>query len=187
MSGKSNGDAFEQLIRWQNERYKAKGIAVIEKQPTEFIPLRNPRGGIYGVKVENKATVDFIGRYYCEPIAIEAKTTEDNRIRLLEVENHQATFMDQWTSNGSAIGYVLVSFSFEEFYMVPWHVWSLCRKHWVNKKGSKAEPAYFPTADFTYNGMGSFHKDELPEAWKVKCNGQNGLPYLEVIHDARAE
>lgn len=182
MSGQSNGDAFEELIRWQNQRYLAKGEAVILKQATEFIPLRNNRGRICGAKVENKATVDFIGRVGTMPIALEAKHTASDRISLLAVEDHQSEFMNQWMkdSDEDCFGFVLVSFKLEEFYMVPWGDWSECRRAWKGKSGSKAEPMHTKTTGWEYNGMGSIHKKDMHPTWKVKCNGQNGLPYLEV-------
>ena len=83
--------------------------------------------------------------------------------------------MDAWIGGG--MGYVLVSFRMCEFFMIPWPIWSICRREWKARKGAKA--GSLPLGDFHYNGMASFHKDELTEIWRVNCNGQNGLPFLE--------
>lgn len=175
-----NGAAFEELIAWQNQRYKAQGIAIIEKQATEFIPIRQG-GKIVTAKVDKKATVDYMGRMRKKPIAIEAKHTNNDRISLLAVEDHQAEFLEQWTKDGEGLGYVLVSFGMCEFYMIPWNVWSECRRRWKTKVATRAVPFKTPDFEFLYSGKGSLHKDELKSSWRVNCNGKNGLPFLEAI------
>ena len=55
-------------VSWRRLR-----TAIIEKQHTLGKPLRNGTGGIVSAKYEEKATVDFMGRYGKRPIAFEAK------------------------------------------------------------------------------------------------------------------
>lgn len=40
----NRGKPFEDFINFANEKYQAKGIAVMHKVPTEFIPLRGAHG-----------------------------------------------------------------------------------------------------------------------------------------------
>jgi len=190
---KNAGETFEELIRWQNQRYKAAGEAIIIKVPTEFKPIRNAEGRIYTSKVEHKSTVDFIGRIGRYPVAIEAKHTEADRISLIEIKDHQAEFLDAWSRSGFAS--VIVSFGMREFYLVPWDVWGTARKLWQQKTGNKAAKVQIHYTNkrkslvgveahvqtWHYNGMGSIHKNDMDPAWKIGCNGQNGLPYLEAI------
>lgn len=47
----NRGMAFEELIKYTNERYRNSGIAIVEKIPTEFVPIRNRYGKVIGCKV----------------------------------------------------------------------------------------------------------------------------------------
>ena len=134
----NRGKVFEDLIRIANARYEEQGTAIIEKMPTEFIPLRNGYGKVCGVKVEHKSTVDFIGRYKQYPIAIEAKNTNSGAIRFDEVQLHQAYFMDIWTRQPGTIGMVLVSFNLDEFFAVPWAFWGAAYDLRVREGNSRA-------------------------------------------------
>ena len=69
----NRGMAFEDFIRFANDRYRARKEAAICKIPTEFIPIRDRSGKVVSCKVEEKSTVDFIGRVKNMPIAMEAK------------------------------------------------------------------------------------------------------------------
>jgi hypothetical protein len=112
----NRGKPLEDLIIQSNELYRRRKIAVIEKQPTEWIPLWDPRTGrVCGAKVEHKATVDFLGSFAGRPIAFDckhvsrSKSKKGDRISLSEVQSHQAEFLDDWTRDGCP-GFVLVSF-----------------------------------------------------------------------------
>lgn len=130
----NRGKALETLMRFANERYAAAGLACIEKQATEFIPLRNKRGQICGAKVERKSSVDFLGRYQHYPIAIEAKSSSTDTIRFDEIQTHQADFMDSYTSEPGTIGLVVVSFEGSRFFVIPWFFWSAAYDERVRKR-----------------------------------------------------
>lgn len=119
----NRGMAFEEYINYANGRYEHAGIAMLQKIPTEFIPLRDRMGRIVSVKVEHKSTVDYIGRYKEYPIAMEAKNTNSDTIRWDAVQPHQAAFLDKFTSQPGTIGLVLVSFNLERFFAIPWAFW----------------------------------------------------------------
>ena len=124
----NRGMTFESLIEYANCQYRAAGTAIIEKQHTHFVPIRNGAGQIITCKVEEKATVDFMGRFGHTPIAFEAKHSSEDKIALKRVEPHQCEFLKNWTKREAAIGFVLVSFRFEEFYLIPWSYWQAAIK-----------------------------------------------------------
>ena len=110
----NRGKNFEELIQYTNARYRNSGIAIVEKIPTEFIPIRNKCGNVINCKVDRKAPVDFMGRYRNIPVAIEAKHTSTDRIRFSEVKDHQAQFLNGFVGeHGLGFGAVLVSFKMQ--------------------------------------------------------------------------
>lgn len=117
------GGAFEDLINIMLERYIAQKRAVIKKVPTAWVPIRGANGRIVSAKVEEKSTVDYVGTYRGRPIAFEAKHTKDKEIRWDRVEPHQAKFLDDWERIGDGISFVLVGFSVERLYVIPWQAW----------------------------------------------------------------
>ena len=64
----NRGMTFEALIEFANARYKANGT-----------------GKVVNCKVEEKATVDFMGRFGARPIAFEAKHCSKDVIALNRV------------------------------------------------------------------------------------------------------
>ncbi len=118
----NRGQALEELIKLQNNKYARQGIAVITKIPTEWIPIRNHTGKIVTAKVENKAAVDFLGTYEGVPIAFDAKQTKEKRISWKRLEPHQWEFLQKWEECGG-IGFVLVSWNIKEFFVIPISEW----------------------------------------------------------------
>ena len=173
----NRGQNLEHFIRYANAVYQHQGIAVITKQPTEFIPLRNGYGQITGCKVASKATVDFIGRVGSRPIAIEAKETKTTTIRFDRVEDHQAAFMDDFTKDGAGEGLVLISFNLNSFYAIPWAFWKAARDAWIEAPKSKVTITHNGQT-WTTPGKASVREDELLPEWKVETGGRTGLDYL---------
>lgn len=167
MNYANRGMTFETYIEYVNTRYRASGIAIIEKQNTKFIPIRNYKGKVTNCKVEEKATVDYIGRYLNVPIAIEAKHTSSNRISFSEVKDHQATFLDDFTSNRLGFGAVLVSFNMERFFLVPWSFWKRGRDLWKSSRGKK-DTVHAYKMEWTTTGKASVSADELLPEWECK-------------------
>lgn len=173
----NRGQTLEFFIKYANRAYRDLGIAVISKQPTEFIPLRDATGRIVSCKVASKATVDFIGRVGSRPIAIEAKETRTDNIRFDRVEDHQAEFMDDYTRDEAGDGVVLVSFNLDHFYAIPWAFWKAAREAWIKKPKSKLTIEY-KGQTWTTPGKASVKRAELLPEWEVKTGGRVGLDYL---------
>ncbi len=181
--GKANrGQPFETFLRFANERYQRKGLAVISKQATEFIPLRDSKGKIFNVKVEHKATVDFLGRYKQYPIAIEAKNTNEDSIRFDAVQSHQADYMDDFISQSGTIGIVVVSFSLKRFFAIPWAFWQAAYNARVRPGASRTRRVSVSAFGTTWDvpRKNSVRMDELDPSWEVSGNDTSvGLHYLE--------
>lgn len=186
----NRGKPFEEFLRFAHEAYERKGVAVVHKVPTEFIPLRNARGEVCNVKVERKSCVDYLGRYGPTPVAIEAKHTEDGRIRFDRVEDHQAKYLDIWEKDPQAVGIVLVSFGLRRFFAVPWKAWKAARD-----QCAATPPRYKPASVSIEHASvfwdtpraASVSADELPNEWEIKSGGATGLPYLEIIDQWRGD
>lgn len=176
----NRGMQFEEFIEYANQRYRNAGIAVVVKQPTPFIPIRNRNGQVVSCKVEQKATVDFMGRYRDIPVAIEAKHTKSNRIRFDEVKDHQAQFLNDFVRDGKGFGAVLVSFNLDRFFLVPWFFWQSARDMWIKNRGEKANVIDCGMS-WTTPGKASVSADELLPEWEVKPNNKYGLAYLSKI------
>lgn len=178
----NRGRPHEEFIKYANERYKQRQVAVIDKRPTEFIPIRNGKGKIVDVKVEDKSTVDFIGRLFSVPIAIEAKHTSTDTIRFDAVEEHQKEYMDLFTEEPGTIGLVVVSFGLNKFFAIPWAFWKAAYEARVAPGPARKAPV---TAEahgqtWTIPPKASTRADELNPAWEVNGHSTNyGLHYLE--------
>lgn len=185
----NRGKPFEDFLLFVHESYQRQGTAAVHKVPTEFIPLRNASGQVFDVKVEKKSCVDYLGRYGPTPVAVEAKHTEDDRIRWDRVEDHQADYMDDFCREPQAVGIVIVSFSLRRFFAIPWPAWRAGREAW-----KKAPPRHKPASvAVEYGGTAwntpaaaSISADDIPAEWEIKTGGTTGLPYLDIIEKWRA-
>lgn len=177
----NRGMQLEEFVEYANARYRHHGMAIVEKVPTEFIPIRNRYGKVINCKVERKAPVDFMGRYLNTPVAIEAKHTSTDRIRFDAVQDHQAQFLDDFVGkHGLGFGAVLVSFKMDRFFLVPWSFWSAAKDMWIRNRGEKAAVIEYGMSWIT-PGKASVSADELLPEWEVKPNNKYGLAYLSKI------
>ena len=76
LSRANRGRSFEELIDHANEWYNKRGIAAIQKIPTEWVVIRSG-AQIVRAFPKRKSTVDYIGLYYNRPIAFDAKSTQN--------------------------------------------------------------------------------------------------------------
>lgn len=177
----NRGRPLEEFIRYAASIYERRGEAIIEKIPTEFIPIRNNRGQVCNVKVEHKSTVDFIGRYKQYPLAMEAKNTNSDSIRFDEVQPHQADFMDKFTAQRGTIGLVLVSFNLKRFFAIPWAFWGEAYDLRVRRNDRKTSVRVSAFGDqWTIPQKYSARIEDLNPRWEI--SGRDtvyGLNFLE--------
>lgn len=177
----NRGQALEEFIKFANDRYRLKRMAHIEKQHTEFIPIRDSRGKVVSCKVESKATIDFLGRYKNHPIAIEAKHSSEDTIRWDRVELNQANDMDCFTAEPGTIGLVVVSFNLKRFFVIPWAFWQAAYNARVRPGAIRTKPvtvtAYGQT--WTVPTKNSVRADELNPEWEIPNHDFTyGIHYL---------
>lgn len=163
----NRGVAFEELIELANNQYRNKGIAVIHKVPSKWIPIRNNKGKVVTAKIDEKASVDFIGKYGDIPIAFDAKSiSKDNRWYFRLMPEHQVEFLRDWNTEGS-LSFVLLGFwKTKEFFAVPFEFFDERRNVWLD------------------GGKASLTLEELRELFPtIKINQKRGivLDYLKVL------
>lgn len=130
LKARNNGETFERMIERACLRYKALGLAYIEKTPEPMKPLNkaNQRGQFLACYTK-QAQPDYKGTLKGgQSIVFEAKHTDNNRIEQKRVTEEQAAALTRHESLG-AVCFVLVSFRFENFYCVPWSVWAEMPQH----------------------------------------------------------
>ena len=177
----NRGMTLEAFLRFANDRYEQKRVGIITKMPTEFIPIRDRSGKICSAKVEQKSKVDFIGRYRCYPIAIEAKNSENGAIRFDRVEEHQADYMDAFTAEPGTIGIVVISFNMRRFFSIPWTFWKAAYDTRVRRNDRKTPvtvEAFGQT--WTVPQKFSVRMEELDPSWEIPDHDFTyGIDYLK--------
>ncbi len=164
----NRGRPLEQLLENINRIYQQKGIAMIHKVPTAWIPIRDRRGKIVTAKVDKKASPDFLGVYQGQGIAFDAKYTDARRIRWDRLAEHQMEFLDAWDAAGG-ISFILAGFTLQQLYVVPWEWW---RRGYEKRQAGK--------------GMASFTVRDLRPEWLV-TTGRIPLDYLAVLDKFRED
>ncbi len=135
------GSTLEELINYTNEKYREKGLGLIQKIPTPIKPIKIDQKSrhISLAYFEQKSTVDYIGIVQGISICFDAKETTKELLPLLNIHEHQMTFMDHFEKQGG-IAFVLVYFSkYNEYYYLPYK-W--IKVYWDNAKlgGRKSIP-----------------------------------------------
>lgn len=181
----NRGREFEDFINFANMKYQAQGVAVMHKVPTEFLPLRGPRGQITSCKVTQKSCVDYLGHFQGIPVAVEAKHTKAGRIDFSAVQDHQAAFLDDWMKAGNEqLAFVAVSFGMRRFFTVPWQFWKAGRDAWEQHKRTKEKIRKVVQAygwSWETPGTASVAAESLLPEWEISTGGLYGLPYLQII------
>ena len=119
-----------------------------------------------------------MGRFGAIPIAFEAKHCWKDVISLNRVEDNQRDFLRDWVKDPGAIGFVIVSFRYADYYLIPWAYWEAALQAQQSKKGGAVS---FPPMNTPWQttGKASIRKDELPDEWKIKLQGTAALDYFE--------
>jgi len=138
---------LETALRQSNARYKALGIGIVEKIPTEWIPLRGEGGKIVGAKVEdeNKGVPDFMGAFLsCGPVAFDAKeTNKGTRFPLEKIEPEQY----DWLKGAKAQRWVVFTIHYfaetDKAFLLPFEVLARFYEPWRQFGGRKV-PASIP-------------------------------------------
>lgn len=89
------GSVLEELINYANQKYKDKGLALIQKIPTPITPVRFDKESrhITLAYFEKKSTVDYIGAVQGIPVCFDAKECAVDTFSLQNLHPHQVEFM----------------------------------------------------------------------------------------------
>lgn len=148
---RSNGAAFEQLINAGCRYYLKKGLAVIHKTPEPMHPIQPMGNGRFLAAYDKKAQPDYQGTLRGgRSIVFEAKHTESDTIAQGRVTQTQWEELDAHQILGARC-FVLVSFHFELFAMIPWEDWKRM-KSLVGRMHIKETDSFVKTYQVKRNG-----------------------------------
>ncbi|NDL66332.1 Holliday junction resolvase RecU [Anaerotalea alkaliphila] len=146
------GSALEELVNHTNDKYRERGLALVQKVPTPIKPveLDPANGNIRLAFFEQRSTVDYIGVVQGVPICFDAKETNKERFPLQNIHEHQLRFMEDFERQ-EGVAFLLVNFTqHQEFYFLPFgqlkESWDLAlqggRKSIPYRDFKKAFPVY---------------------------------------------
>ena len=130
------GSVLEELINYANQKYKDKGLALIQKIPTPITPVRFDKESrhITLAYFEKKSTVDYIGAVQGIPVCFDAKECATDRFPLANVHEHQIRFMKEFEEQ-DGIAFLLIYFKAKDTFMyLPYakldEVLESCKRRW---------------------------------------------------------
>lgn len=157
------GSTLEDMINMTNENYRQKNLALIQKIPTPITPVRIDQSTrhITLAYFEKQSTVDYIGSVQGIPICFDAKECAVKTFPMMNIHEHQVTFMEDFEKQGG-ISFILLFFSnLNETYYIP-----------------------FKDIKFFYDrsiqgGRKSFTYDEIDKSYLIKSAPGAMIHYLE--------
>jgi recombination protein U len=89
------GSLLEEMVNMTNDRYREKGLALIQKVPTPITPITIDKETrhITLAYFDQKSTVDYIGAVQGIPICFDAKECAVDTFALQNIHPHQVQFM----------------------------------------------------------------------------------------------
>ena len=173
----NRGSHFEKLIEYSNNVYAQKERALIFKQHTHIVPIRNGKGKIVSAKICEKAIADYMGTVRGTPVAIEAKETKQAALAYNAVKPHQADFLTKFEKVGGGKSFVVISYSMKKFYCIPWKYWGA----WYQKAEGKS--AATEIDGWTIPKKKSVRPEDLLPEWEVQTGLYGSLHYLACMEE----
>lgn len=159
------GSGLEDLINHTNDRYKEKGLALIQKIPTPITPIEIDKASrhITLAYFGQKSTVDYIGVVQGIPVCFDAKECRTDTFPLQNIHPHQIAFMKEFEAQGG-VAFIILSYTTRnEIYYLPFdHVASFWER--MEKGGRKS---------FTY--------EEVDQDYEVRSHRDMYVHYLEPL------
>ena len=159
------GSALEELINRTNEKYREKGLALIQKVPTPITPMKIDKETrhITLAYFDQKSTVDYIGAVQGIPICFDAKECAADSFPLQNIHEHQIEFMAEFEEQ-DGISFLIIYFKkTDTYYYVPYRD---VMTFWNRAK---------------QGGRKSFRIEELDEEYRIPVQGQIYIHYLEPL------
>lgn len=159
------GSTLEDMINRTNEKYREKGLALIQKVPTPITPIQidKEHRHITLAYFEKKSTVDYIGAVQGIPVCFDAKECDVQTFPLQNVHEHQVLFMEDFEKQGGK-AFLIIHYTAEQrFYYL--HIRQL-KKFW-----DRAQEG----------GRKSFRMEELDPQYFFDSSRGYLVPYLEPL------
>ncbi|MDR2513889.1 MAG: Holliday junction resolvase RecU [Christensenellaceae bacterium] len=129
----AQGKRFEDYIEQSLAYCEQRGIGTVEKTPEPMRPTKRLDGGKFIAFYEKQAQPDYKGTLKGgRSVVFEAKHTTDERIDQNRVTQEQGSRLDKHASMGAEC-FVVVGFSMNDFFKVPWEVWRDMKNHFGRK------------------------------------------------------
>lgn len=160
------GSTFEEMINLTNEKYKTRGLALIQKIPTPITPVAIDKESrtITLAYFEKQSSVDYIGVVQGIPICFDAKETRQKSLNLSNLHSHQIDFMSNFVTQ-KGLAFILVYFGlYNEYYALPFDTLNIL---WQASKNG---------------GRKSIPHEAFKNAYKLSVKG-GYIHYLEAIND----
>ena len=159
------GSLLEDLINRTNEKYRERGLALIQKVPTPITPMQIDRESrhITLAYFNQKSTVDYIGVVQGIPLCFDAKESADTTFSLQNIHPHQVRFMREFEQQ-DGVAFFLLYFSKENIY------YYLPLRHFMGfwERAQKG-------------GRKSFRLDELDLSYVIPQEQGIMVPYLDML------
>ena len=159
------GSVLEELINYANQKYKDKGLALIQKIPTPITPVRFDKDSrhITLAYFEKKSTVDYIGAVQGIPVCFDAKECQSDTFALQNIHEHQVKFMQDFEKQGGIAFFLIYYTSKDLFYYLP------------------LEMLLFFWERAIKGGRKSFRYEELNPAYILPKKNGVLVPYLDIL------
>lgn len=159
------GSTLEDLINITNEKYREKGIGLIQKIPTPIKPVAIDKQTrhITMAYFEQRSTVDYIGVVQGVPICFDAKECNTDTFPIQNIHQHQVEFMKEFEEQEGISFLIIYYTALNEVYYLPF-----------NKVSEFFERSQ-------NGGRKSFRFEELDQGYKIKMNGGVPIHYLEAL------
>lgn len=159
------GSTLEELINCTNDKYREKGLALIQKVPTPIKPIRidHATRQITLAYFDQKSTVDYIGVVQGISVCFDAKETTKELLPLSNIHDHQLAFMEDFEKQGG-IAFLLVYFAkYNAYYYLPY---TYIRGYYDQAKAG---------------GRKSIPYKDMEESYKIHTKDGVYLHYLEQL------
>lgn len=159
------GSLLEEMINFTNDKYREKGLALIQKVPTPITPITIDKEShqITLAYFDQKSTIDYIGAVQGIPVCFDAKECAVNTFKLQNIHPHQVQFMRDFDRQ-DGIAFFLIYYTSRDvmYYM-----------------GIRELNVFWDRME--RGGRKSFCFDELKESHFMTPKGGQLVPYLDMI------
>ena len=160
------GSMLEELINLTNEKYREKGLALIQKVPTPITPIEidKEHHHITLAYFEQKSTVDYIGAVQGIPVCFDAKECASDTFALRNVHEHQLQFMQDLEAQ-EGIAFLLIYYRKSDRY----YYMRLCELEYFWERAQSG-------------GRKSVEFKELNPEYFFQTGHGSYVPYLDMIN-----